>query len=87
MVGDGHAVRVAAQILEHIVRAPEGWFGVDHPVVSEQGPEPGGEGFRLGEPCQVSVKTELAVLERSLETGDELAAKHATEHPMGRKNR
>src|SRR5713101_2676087 len=85
MVGDRHAVRVAAQILEHIVRAPEGWFGVDHPVVSEQWPEPGGEGLRLGEQCQISVKAELAVLERSLETRDELAAKHATEHPDGKK--
>jgi len=37
MVGDGHAVRVAAQILEHIVRAPEGWFGVDHQSCRNRG--------------------------------------------------
>ena len=38
MVGDGHAMSVAAQILEYIFRAPEGWFRVHHPVFSEQPP-------------------------------------------------
>ena len=35
MVGDGDAMGIAAQILEHILGATEGWFGVDVPVVSE----------------------------------------------------
>ena len=35
MVGKGNAMGVAAQILEHILGATEGWFGVDHPVLSE----------------------------------------------------
>src|SRR5271169_133267 len=38
MVGDGHAMGVAAQILEHIFGATEGSFRVDHPVFSEQRP-------------------------------------------------
>ena len=38
MVGDGHAMSVAAQILEHILWAAEGAFGVDHPVLAEQWP-------------------------------------------------
>ena len=32
------AMGVAAQILEHIFRATEGWFRVHHPVLSEQRP-------------------------------------------------
>ena len=36
MVGDGHAMSVAAEIVEYIFRAAEGWFGVDDPVLSEQ---------------------------------------------------
>jgi hypothetical protein len=36
MVGDGHAMGVAAQILEHIFGATEGRFGVDHPILSEE---------------------------------------------------
>jgi len=35
MIGDGHAMGVAAQILEHILGATEGWFRVHHPVLSE----------------------------------------------------
>ena len=38
MVRDGYAMSVAAQILEHIVWTPEGSFGIDHPVFSEQRP-------------------------------------------------
>jgi len=35
MVRDGHAMGVAAQILEYILGATEGWFAVDHPVLAE----------------------------------------------------
>ena len=38
MVGDGHAVGVAAQIVEHMLGATEGRFRVDHPVLSEEWP-------------------------------------------------
>jgi|SRR6267142_4960132 len=37
MVGDGDAMGVAAQVLQHIFRATEGWFGIDHPVLTKQG--------------------------------------------------
>jgi len=36
MVGDGNAVGVAAEVLQHIFRAPEGTFRVDYPVFAEQ---------------------------------------------------
>ncbi len=85
MVGDSHAVGIAAQILEHILWATERWFGIDHPVVSEEWPWPGGEGLGLSEEGQVSVEAELAVLEGLLETGDELATEDATEHVDGEK--
>jgi hypothetical protein len=49
MVGDGHAMGVTAEILEHIVGTAEGWFGVDDPVFSEQWSEPGSEDFGLRE--------------------------------------
>ena len=78
MVGDGHAMGVAAQILEHILWATEGWFQIDDPVFSEQGSQPGGKGFRLSEEFQVSMEAELAVLKGLLEGVDELAAKDLT---------
>src|SRR5260370_20602157 len=38
MIRDGYAMGVSTQILEHILRATEGWFRVHHPVLSEQCP-------------------------------------------------
>jgi hypothetical protein len=36
MVGDGHAMGVAAQIMKHIFGATEWTFRVDHPIFSEE---------------------------------------------------
>ena len=49
MVGDGHAMSVSAQILQHVFGTAEGAFGVDHPVLAEQQSQPTSERFRLGE--------------------------------------
>ena len=78
MVADGHAMGVAAQIVEHKLWATEGWFQVDNPFFPVQGSEPGGKGFRLSEECEVSVETELAVTEGLLERADKLSAKNLT---------
>ena len=53
MVGDGHAMGVAAEILQHIFGAAEGTFQVHHPVLSKQWPEPSSEdlGFRETRLC------------------------------------
>src|SRR6266581_562953 len=62
LVGDGDAVSVAAEILQDLPGAGEGWFGVDDPVPSPQGGEEGGERPGVGqgtgragegEPCRV----------------------------------
>jgi hypothetical protein len=85
VVGDGHAMGVAAQILEHILGATEGWLGVDHPMLSEKWPQPGSADFGLSEEGQIPRKAELTVLEGGLETGDELAAKNPAKHRDGEK--
>ena len=92
MVGDGHAMGVAAQILEHKLWATEGWFQIDDPVGSVQGSEPGGKDLWLSEEGEVSVETELAVAEGLLESVDKLSAKDLAQHlarkkePLGRGN-
>src|SRR5216684_9053470 len=83
MVGDGHAMGVAAQVLAHILGAAEGWFGIDDPVFSEQRPEPGSEDLGLREQSQIAGKVQLAMLKGRLESGDELAAKHLSEYLDG----
>ena len=75
---------VAAQILEHILGASKGAFRVDRPVLSEERPYPSREYLWLGKQSQVSVKTQLAILECSLKTSNELAAENATEHLDGK---
>ena len=76
---------VAAQIVEHVFRATEGWFAVDHPMLAKQWSEPGGEGPGLSDRCQIAREVELIVLEGGLEAGDELATKYAPQHRAGKK--
>jgi hypothetical protein len=60
---DGHAMGVAAEILQHIVRATEGTFQVDDPVLSKQWPEPSSEDLGFGEQLEVFGEAELTILE------------------------
>ena len=46
-VRDGDAMRVGAEITQHMFRSAEGLLGVDDPVVPEQHPQPGREGTWL----------------------------------------
>ena len=84
MVGDGHAMGVAAQILQHIFWAAEGTFQVDDPVLSVEWSQPGSEDLGLSKECQVSVEVELTVTEGLFESGDELATKDPTQHLFGK---
>ena len=47
VVGDGDAVSVGAEIAQHMFWPAERPFGVDNPVVTEQYPQPRGEGARF----------------------------------------
>ena len=79
MVGDGHAMGVATQILQRVFGATEGAFQVDHPVLSVEWSQPGGEGLGLSQELQVSMKVELAVTEGLLESIHELATEDITQ--------
>src|SRR5208283_4259473 len=70
VMGDRHAVGVAAEITENVLGAPEGRFAVDHPVVTEEGAEERSESLRLREKLEVPVEAELAVVEGLPESGD-----------------
>src|ERR1700746_53538 len=85
MIGDGHAMGVAAKIVKYISGTTKGTFQVDHPVLSVQWPQPGSEDLGLRQKLQVSLEVELAILESLLKSVDELAAKDFTQHPFGKK--
>src|SRR5260370_13982997 len=84
MVGDGHAMGVAAEILQHILGATEGTSQVDHPVLSKQWPEPSSEDLGFAEELQVFGEAELPILEGRREGRDELATKNLTQYRFGK---
>src|SRR6266404_1049537 len=83
MVGDGHAMGVAAEILQHILGATEGTFQVDDPVLSKQWPEPSSEDLGFGEELQLFGEAELTILEGLPEGRDKLATKELTQYRFG----
>ena len=48
VVGDGNPMGVVAKITQGMFRAVERWLSVDDPLMTEQQPEPRGEGSGLG---------------------------------------
>ena len=48
-VGNGYAMSVSAEIAQYVFWPAERALGVDDPVVTEQYPQPGGEGARFRE--------------------------------------
>src|SRR5947209_17481931 len=80
MVGDGHAMGVAAEVLQNVLRTAERWFGIDDQIIAKQRPEPRCEDLGLSEPRQITRKMKLVMFERRLKSRDELTAKHAPEH-------
>ena len=72
MVGDGHAMGVAAEILQHIFGATKGTFQVHHPVLSKQWPEPSREDLGFAKQLQLFGEAQLTILEGLPEACDEL---------------
>src|SRR4029077_20506059 len=84
MVRDGHAVGIAAEILQDVLGSPEGWFGGDNPIAAGGGAQPGSEDIAMGEGCEFFGQGQVAVREGRLEAGDELATKHAPQYSNGK---
>jgi hypothetical protein len=76
---------VTAEVVEHILRTTERWFGVDDPMFSKQWPAPRGKDLRFSKWRQIAGKVQLALLESRLERVDQLSAKNAPEHVDGKK--
>jgi len=84
MVGDGNAVSIAAEILQHILGSAEGWFGVDDPIFAEEGTQPGSEELGMGERCEFPGQVQLTAFEGRLQASDELATEHAPQYGDGK---
>ena len=80
MVGDRHTMRVAGQIVEHVIRPAERPLGVDDPVFAKQRSQERVKGRAFREWFEVSSEDQLAGPEQPLQTCDELATKYAAQH-------
>lgn len=78
MIGNSDAVGVPGQVAQDMLRAAEGRFEVDHPVLPEQGTQEGGKGLLLTKGVEGPRESELVMA--FFQTGDELAAEDAAEH-------
>ena len=80
MIGDGHAVRVATEVVQDVLGTTERGLGVDHPVFAKEQSQPGSESFGLRKRSEFSCEMESAAVERLPKAGDELATKNSGEH-------
>ena len=79
LVGDRHAVRIAAEVLEDLRRPGEGSLGVHDPGVVAKVPEPGGEGVRIREGRDRAGEDKLAGGEGAVKGRQVLAAEDRRE--------
>ena len=65
VVGDGHAMRVAGQIVEDVFGSSERRLGIDDPVVGEQRPDEGAwNTFSCGQRFQRAGQAELPAADK-----------------------
>ena len=79
MVGDGDAVGVARQIMQHMLGAAEGRLGIDDPVLSVKCAQEDGEVLLLMKRSALAEEAQLMAGKEAPQSGDELAAEDAAE--------
>ena len=71
-VGDGHAVGITSQILEHVLGAVQGRLSIDDPLGLALWIEPGMECSGVGEPGQLPAELQLAFGKSYFQEGQQL---------------
>jgi len=74
MVGDGHAMGVAGQVVEVMLRPAERRLGVDHPVLAAEFPQELDECVRRGKLLKRAMELDPVLLEEITKPGAELTA-------------
>jgi len=85
MVGNGHSMRVAAEIAENMLWAAEGPFDMQDPVLAIEFADKGVKSLRVREMLQFAVKADLALGECVVEGILHLSAEHLSEHLLRQK--
>lgn len=84
VIGNGHAMGVAGEITQHVMRTGKGRLGIDDPVLTEERTQERAERFLVFERLERTGELELVLLESSFQAGDELSAEEATENVDGK---
>ena len=80
VVGDGHPVGVAGEVVQHVGRAAKGWLRIDDPGLAVEGSEKRTEGLFGRQRSELARKGKAALATRLAETGDELAPIDLPQH-------
>ena len=79
MVGDGDAMRIARQIVQHMFGATEGRLGIDDPVLPIERAQEDGEALVVVERHALTEEAQLIAGKETPQSSDELAAEYTTE--------
>ena len=83
MVGDGHAMGVAGQVVENMFDAAERWLGVDHPVLAAEFLQELVECVRRAKLLKRAMELESVLLEELTKPGAGLTAEAPAERLNG----
>jgi hypothetical protein len=80
VIADSDAMSVPTEIAEHLSRPAESWFGIDYPVLSEDGAQKRCESLRVFQFGYRTMEAQILSPVGSPQSRDELAAEHGAEH-------
>ena len=83
VVGDGYAVGVARQVVQHVFWSAERLLHVNHPLVAVKRTEELCKATRLSEPRERSMEGEFLAPEQPFQSIRELAPEYLAEHVFG----
>ena len=85
VIGDGDAVGVPGEVVQHVARAAKGRLRIDHPRLAIEGSEPRAKGRFGGERRERARKVQVALCKGVTQTGDEFPAKDLAQYLHGEK--
>ena len=80
VVGNGHAVRIASQIMQYVLGSAERWLGVNDPIFLKQGVQECRKGILVGQRQAFSVKRQLLGAESAPQSGNEFSTKDTAKY-------
>src|ERR1700691_5894140 len=80
MVGDGDTMRVASEIVQHVLGAAERRLGIHNPILPIKLAHETGEVLLLMKRSALAEEAQLAAGKKPSQSSDKLPAKNATEH-------